>query len=72
MSGLMAKIGMFGLGWQVYWTNLAAHAVVAFVGLLSCSADCVCLRFEPGPESEADLAVSDLDPLESKTGSLSP
>jgi di/tricarboxylate transporter len=32
VSGLMAKIGMPGLQWQSYWTNLAAHAGVAFAG----------------------------------------
>ena len=28
----MTKIGMPGLQWQSYWTNLAAHAGVAFAG----------------------------------------
>ena len=32
VNGLMAKIGMPGLEWQVYGTNLLAHAGVAFTG----------------------------------------
>lgn len=32
VSGLLAKIGMSGLQWQSYWTNLVAHAGVAFAG----------------------------------------
>ena len=32
VTGLMAKIGMPGLQWQTYLTNLAAHAGVAFAG----------------------------------------
>ena len=31
VNGLMGKIGMPGLEWQVYWTNLLAHAGVAFI-----------------------------------------
>jgi Na+/H+ antiporter NhaD/arsenite permease-like protein len=34
VSGLMTKIGLPGLEWQSYWTNLVAHAVVAFGGYL--------------------------------------
>lgn len=34
VNGLMAKIGMPGLEWPVYWTNLAAHAGVAFSAYL--------------------------------------
>ena len=32
VTGLMAKIGMPGLQWQTYLTNLVAHAGVAFAG----------------------------------------
>lgn len=32
VNGLMAKAGMPGVEWQSYWTNLAAHAAVAFGG----------------------------------------
>ena len=32
VNGLMAKIGLAGNEWFTYWTNLAAHAVVAFGG----------------------------------------
>jgi Na+/H+ antiporter NhaD/arsenite permease-like protein len=31
-NGLMSKTGMHGLEWQSYWTNLVAHATVAFAG----------------------------------------
>jgi Na+/H+ antiporter NhaD/arsenite permease-like protein len=31
-NGVMSRIGMRGLEWQSYWTNFAAHVVVAFVG----------------------------------------
>jgi di/tricarboxylate transporter len=34
VNGLMTKIGMPGLEWQVYGTNLLAHAGVAFTGYL--------------------------------------
>jgi di/tricarboxylate transporter len=34
VNGLMAKIGMFGLGWPIYWTNLVAHAGITFVAYL--------------------------------------
>ena len=32
VNGLMAKIGLPGHEWFTYWTNLAAHAAVAFGG----------------------------------------
>ena len=32
VNGLMNKIGLAGHEWRTYWTNLAAHAIVAFVG----------------------------------------
>src|SRR5215213_11940536 len=32
VNGLMAKIGLGGHEWFTYWTNLAAHATVAFGG----------------------------------------
>lgn len=32
VNGLMAKIGLPGHEWFTYWTNLAAHATVAFGG----------------------------------------
>jgi Na+/H+ antiporter NhaD/arsenite permease-like protein len=32
VNGLMAKIGLSGHEWFTYWTNLAAHAAVAFGG----------------------------------------
>jgi di/tricarboxylate transporter len=34
VNGLMNKIGLTGLEWSVYWTNLAAHAGVAFTAYL--------------------------------------
>ena len=34
VNGLMEKIGLDGLEFRTYWTNLAAHAVVAFAGYL--------------------------------------
>ncbi|OFW16992.1 MAG: hypothetical protein A3F70_17555 [Acidobacteria bacterium RIFCSPLOWO2_12_FULL_67_14] len=30
VNGLMDRIGLAGLEWRTYWTNLAAHAVLAF------------------------------------------
>jgi Na+/H+ antiporter NhaD/arsenite permease-like protein len=32
VNGLMAKIGLVGYEWRSYWTNLVAHAFVAFGG----------------------------------------
>jgi Na+/H+ antiporter NhaD/arsenite permease-like protein len=32
VNGLMEKIGLAGYQWRTYWTNLLAHAVVAFGG----------------------------------------
>jgi|APDOM4702015191_1054821.scaffolds.fasta_scaffold01006_5 Na+/H+ antiporter NhaD/arsenite permease-like protein len=32
VTGLMAKIGLGGHEWHTYWTNLVAHAAVAFAG----------------------------------------
>ena len=32
VNGIMAKIGLAGHEWFTYWTNLAAHAAVAFGG----------------------------------------
>ena len=32
VNGIMQKIGMTGLEWQTYATNLVAHAIVAFAG----------------------------------------
>lgn len=34
VNGLMTKIGLGGYEWRSYWTNLVAHAVVAFAGFL--------------------------------------
>lgn len=34
VNGLMTKIGMPGMDWPVYWTNLVAHAGVAFTAYL--------------------------------------
>lgn len=34
VNGLMTKIGLPGLDWPTYWTNLAAHAGVAFAAYL--------------------------------------
>jgi di/tricarboxylate transporter len=35
VNGLMEKIGLPGQEWHTYWTNLAAHALVAFGGYLA-------------------------------------
>ena len=32
VNGLMDRIGLPGYEWQTYWTNLVAHALVAFAG----------------------------------------
>jgi Na+/H+ antiporter NhaD/arsenite permease-like protein len=32
VNGLMAKIGLGGHEWHTYWTNLVAHAALAFAG----------------------------------------
>ena len=32
VNGLMEKIGLAGYEWRTYWTNLVAHAIVAFGG----------------------------------------
>ena len=32
VTGLMDKIGLGGHEWRTYWTNLVAHAIVAFAG----------------------------------------
>ena len=49
VSGLMAKIGMFGLGWPVFWTNLAAHAFVTFVAYLAVRRNAsACVSPQPG------------------------
>jgi len=32
VNGLMNKIGLTGYTWRTYWTNLVAHAIVAFAG----------------------------------------
>jgi Na+/H+ antiporter NhaD/arsenite permease-like protein len=32
VNGLMEKIGLPGYEWRTYWTNLVAHAIVAFGG----------------------------------------
>ena len=34
VNGLMDKIGLAGYEWRTYWTNLLAHAVLAFAGYL--------------------------------------
>ena len=34
VNGLMERIELSGFEWRTYWTNLAAHAVVAFGGYL--------------------------------------
>jgi Na+/H+ antiporter NhaD/arsenite permease-like protein len=34
VNGLMDRIALGGYEWRTYWTNLAAHAAVAFVGYL--------------------------------------
>jgi di/tricarboxylate transporter len=34
VNGLMNKIGLTNLEWTVYWTNLAAHAAIAFTAYL--------------------------------------
>ena len=35
VNGLMDKIGLSGYHWRTYWTNLVAHAAVAFIGYLA-------------------------------------
>lgn len=35
VNGLMDRIGLAGYEWRTYWTNLAAHAAVAFIGYLA-------------------------------------
>ena len=67
----MAKIGMFGLGWQVYWTNLAAHAGVTFVAYLLFGGVRL-FAFRPQPGKRGCPAVSDLVHSIETTGSLSP
>ena len=34
VNGLMEKIGLAGYEWRTYWTNLVAHAALAFAGYL--------------------------------------
>ncbi len=34
VNGIMIKIGLAGYEWRSYWTNLVAHAIVAFAGFL--------------------------------------
>ncbi len=34
VNGLMDRIGLVGYEWRTYWTNLVAHAVLAFAGYL--------------------------------------
>lgn len=34
VNGLMDKIGLAGYEWRTYWTNLVAHALLAFAGYL--------------------------------------
>ena len=35
VNGLMDKIALSGYQWRTYWTNLVAHAAVAFIGYLA-------------------------------------
>jgi len=35
VNGLMDKIGLSGNEWHTYWTNLVAHATLAFIGYLA-------------------------------------
>jgi di/tricarboxylate transporter len=35
VNGLMDKIGLTGYEWRTYWTNLVAHATLAFIGYLA-------------------------------------
>jgi di/tricarboxylate transporter len=35
VNGLMDRIGLAGFEWRTYWTNLVAHAVLAFAGYLA-------------------------------------
>ncbi len=35
VNGLMDKIGLAGYEWRTYWTNLVAHATIAFIGYLA-------------------------------------
>jgi Na+/H+ antiporter NhaD/arsenite permease-like protein len=35
VNGLMQKIGLAGFEFRTYWTNLVAHALVAFIGYLA-------------------------------------
>ena len=32
VNGLMARVGLVGYEWPTYWTNLVAHAALAFMG----------------------------------------
>ena len=34
VNGLMDKIGLAGYEWRTYWSNLAAHAALGFIGYL--------------------------------------
>lgn len=35
VNGVMERIGLDGYEWETYWTNLVAHAVIAFGGYLA-------------------------------------
>lgn len=53
-NGLLEKIGVTGLAWESFWTNLAAHAAVAFVGYALFGG----LRlFRPKPAEQATAPV---------------
>jgi di/tricarboxylate transporter len=57
VNGFMEKIGLDGFEFQTYWTNLAAHALVAFAGYLALGGWRLFGREYTGAPTEKDNAT---------------
>jgi di/tricarboxylate transporter len=62
VNGLMAKIGLGGHEWRSYGTNLAAHAVVAFIGYFALGG----WKLFRSEFADAATAVPDSPPFDGK------
>ena len=72
VSGLMAKIGMFGLGWQIFLDEPRGACFRGVRRLTALFGGIASASFRPSPESEVPWPCRILVHSRGTTGSLSP
>ncbi len=57
VNGIMGRVGLGGVEWRTYWTNLVAHAIVAFGGYLLLGGwRLFKRRYTDGADGETDMS----------------